>query len=124
MNNFITEDMLALDFAARHEHRLRYVSKSSKVMAQRWLILNEATGDWENDVTLQVLALVRALCREAAAQCEDRKQAWRIGSAETISSVERLARCDARLAATPEMVMGKSQTKVVPKRKKGKAPQP
>ena len=99
----ITEDQLALEFAARHEHRLRYVAKSSKAMAQRWLILNPTTDEWEPDTTLAVLELVRRLCREAAAECQDPEQAWRIGSANTIASVERLARCDARLATTPEI---------------------
>jgi putative DNA primase/helicase len=103
MNNFITEDALASEFAARHEHRLRYVAKSTKVVAQRWLILNPTTEEWEPDTTLAVLELVRRLCREAAADCDDQERAWTIGSAATVSAVERLARCDPRLAAKPEI---------------------
>jgi putative DNA primase/helicase len=102
VNQFITEDTLALEFARRHQHRLRFVSKSTKVLAQRWFVLNEKTDEWEPDVTLLVVELVREFCREAASACEDPAQAWQIGSAATVSAVERLARCDARLAATPE----------------------
>ena len=48
------------------------------------------------------LDLVRGICREAAAECNNPKVATLIASAKTVSAVERPARADRRIAATIE----------------------
>jgi putative DNA primase/helicase len=89
---FSDED-LALQFAERHASRLRYVASWS-----RWLSWTGAV--WERDDTLLAFDLSRAVCREAAAACNDPRIASAIASAKTVAAVERLARADRRLAAT------------------------
>jgi putative DNA primase/helicase len=101
MTEIITEDSIALEFAARHEGKLRYVNATSP---KKWLIWNEDTVEWRADDTLYVLSLVREVCREAAARCADPVISREITSAQSISAVERLARSDRRLAATKEQV--------------------
>ena len=56
---------------------------------------DELAQGWKPDPTLYVLHLVREICRAAAAEHDMPEMA----SAATISAVERLARCDQRLAA-------------------------
>jgi len=66
----------------------------------RWL---HWTGTlWKYDDTLKAFDLVRAVCREAAASCNNDKVAAAIASAKTVAAVERLAKSDRRLASTTD----------------------
>jgi putative DNA primase/helicase len=88
-----SDEALALRFAERHASDLRFVAKWSK-----WL---QWTGKhWRFDDTLHAFHLARALCREAAAECNKPKIPASVASAKTEAAVERLARADRRLAAT------------------------
>ena len=88
-----TEDAIALAFANRHAHELRYVSAWG-----RWIDF-ESTH-WIEDNTLHTFDRVRAICRQIATTGEHSPRA--VASAKTIVAVERLARTDRRLAATAE----------------------
>jgi putative DNA primase/helicase len=88
-----TDEAIALRFAERHQHDLRYVAKWGK-----WLRYDGAC--WRFDETLLAFDLARKICRKAAAQCNDAKIASAIASAKTVAAVERLAKADRRLAAT------------------------
>lgn len=93
-----SDDALALAFAARHADRLRWVCGSG---FNCWLVL--ADGSWTRDRTFAVVGLVRAFCREAAAECAGDDATRRgLTSSQTISGVERLARTDPRLVRTAE----------------------
>jgi putative DNA primase/helicase len=88
-----TDEALALRFAELHGDDLRYVAAWSK-----WL---HWTGThWKFDETLLAFDFARAVCREAAAQCNNEKTAAVLASAKTVAAVERLAKADRRLAAT------------------------
>ena len=87
-----SEDELALRFSARHKDDLRYVAAWSK-----WLQWDGTR--WAFDRTVNVYDLARAVCREAAAECND-KSSKRIASAVTRAAIENLARADRRHAAT------------------------
>jgi putative DNA primase/helicase len=88
-----SDEALALRFAERHECDLRYVAAWTK-----WLRWDGAR--WRFDDTLHAFDLVRQICREAAAQCNNPKICAALASAKTVSAVERLAKADRRLAAT------------------------
>src|SRR5262245_33746200 len=85
------EESLALAFADRHAHELRYVAAWS-----RWMHYDGVR--WDFDDTLNAFSRARAICREVAAEHD--KGAATIASAKTVAAVERLARADRRLAAT------------------------
>lgn len=87
-----SDEALALTFAARHEHELRYVAPWS-----RWFVWSE--GRWQQEDTLLALDLARTVCRKAAAGCNENSRG-RISSAKTVAAVASLARSDRRLAAT------------------------
>lgn len=88
-----TDEALALRFAERHACDLRYVAPWSK-----WL---HWTGtNWRTDDTLLAFDLARAVCREAAAECNKPKIASVLASAKTVAAIDRLAKADRRLAAT------------------------
>ena len=89
-----SEDALALRFSKRHADDLRYVAAWSK-----WLQWDGAR--WAFDRTVNVYDLARAVCREAAAECND-KSSKRMASAVTRAAVENLARADRRHAAMVE----------------------
>ena len=89
-----SDKSLALHFADRHGHDLRYVAKLG-----RWLSWTET--HWQPDDTLHAFDLVRRIIREAATACnKSKKVAVAIASAKTVASVERLAKSDRRIAAT------------------------
>lgn len=88
-----SDDALALRFSERHGETLRYVAAWG-----RWLQWSGA--HWATDETINVFDLARAVCREAAAECNQPKVASAIASAKTVAAVERLARSDRRHAAT------------------------
>jgi putative DNA primase/helicase len=87
-----SDDGLALRFADRHATDLRYVSAWGK-----WLQWDGTR--WRFDDTLHAYDLARRICREAAAECNN-KLSVAIASAKTVAAVERLARADRRIAAT------------------------
>ena len=88
-----TDEALALRFTALHKDRLRYVATWG-----RWLIWNGAV--WRFDDTMRAFDLSRAICRQAAGECNKPKVASMIASAKTVAAVERLAKADRRHAAT------------------------
>jgi putative DNA primase/helicase len=85
------EDAIALAFAERHDHELRYVAAWG-----RWLCFDGTR--WQHDDTLHTFDRARAICREVALDSE--KSARALASAKTVAAVERLAKADRRLAAT------------------------
>jgi putative DNA primase/helicase len=90
----LSEDALALQFAAAHLDDLRYVAKWSQWL--RW----DKSGRWLNDEKLETFDHARRLCRAAALEEKDEKLGKRLASAQTVAAVERMARSDQRLAAT------------------------
>ena len=85
------EDAIALTFADRHAHELRYVAAWG-----RWMHYDGAR--WMHDDTLHAFDRTRAICREVALACD--KPSSAVASAKTVAAVEKLARADRRLAAT------------------------
>ena len=85
------EDSIALAFAERHAHGLRYVAARGQ-----WLRYDGMR--WVRDDTLHAFDRARAICREVALECD--KPASSVASAATVAAVERLAKADRRLAAT------------------------
>jgi putative DNA primase/helicase len=55
---------------------------------------------WKRDDTLKAVDYARRICRTASAECDKPKIAKQIARAQTVMTVERLARADRRLAAT------------------------
>jgi putative DNA primase/helicase len=90
-----SDEALALRFAERHVHELKYIAAWNK-----WVIWSSTV--WRFDETLAVLDLARRLCREIASACDDSKIARSIASRKTIAAVVNLARADRRIAATAE----------------------
>jgi len=89
----LSDDALALLFAARYVDDLRHVNAWGK-----WF--NWCGTHWCADETLLTFDRARLVCREAAAKCDNIKAAPAIASAKTVAAVERLARADRRIAAT------------------------
>jgi putative DNA primase/helicase len=85
------EDAIALTFAERHAHELRYVAAWGQ-----WLAFDGTR--WHYDDTLHAFDRARAICREVALDSD--KPATTVASAKTVAAVERLAKADRRLAAT------------------------
>src|SRR5665811_519434 len=88
-----SDESLALRFADRHVHDMRYVASCN-----HWRHYDGAC--WSQDVTLKATRDSREICRHAAAECGNLPIAPRLASAGTVSAVEKLARADKRLAAT------------------------
>jgi putative DNA primase/helicase len=88
-----SDEALALRFAERHSTDLRFVAVWNK-----WLRWDGAR--WRFDDTLHAFDLARVICREASAECNNRKIAHAIASAKTVAAIERLARADRRIATT------------------------
>jgi putative DNA primase/helicase len=87
-----SDDALALAFTAKYAGTLCHTAP--------WKRWSEWDGTrWREDSTLHVFDLVRGVCREAAARCEDAKIASLVSSAKTVAAVERLARADRAHAA-------------------------
>lgn len=87
-----TDEEIALRFSDHHKDRLRYVAAWG-----RWMIREPAV--WRFDETLKAFDHARAICRQAAAECNS-NAAKGIASAKTVAAVERLAKADRRHAAT------------------------
>src|SRR5262245_38762178 len=86
------EESLALAYAERHKHELRYVAPFG-----RWMCYDGTR--WNFDNTLHAFDRARDICREVALDCDKAKLATAIASAKTVAAVERLAKADRRLAA-------------------------
>ena len=91
-----TEDALALEFTRRHGQGWRYVAGWGQ-----WLVW--IGTQWQRESTLKIYDLARAVCREAAANCDNLKLRAKLASASTIAAVERLARADRHHAATTDI---------------------
>jgi len=89
------EESLALAYADRHAHELRYVAAWG-----RWMRYDGTR--WDFDDTLHAFDRARAICREVALECGSPKAARAVASAKTVAAVERLAKADRRLAATAD----------------------
>ena len=94
VSEHVTEDLLARRLVDRHGDRLRYVDTWG-----RWLTWDGKR--WIDDQTRYVIDLVRQLCREFGLL--EPKLQGRLERAGTIEAVERLARSDRRVAATPAL---------------------
>lgn len=88
-----SDEALALRFAERHRHDLRYVAAWG-----RWL--SWGGNRWQFDDTLAAFDRARKICREAAAECNKDRIASTLASAKTVAAVVSLARADRRLAGT------------------------
>jgi putative DNA primase/helicase len=88
-----SDDALALEFADQHHGVLRHVAKWGK-----WLLWRGS--HWQDDDTLKVFDLARALCRDASTRAEAEKMAVAIAGAKTVAAVVSLSRSDRRLAQT------------------------
>jgi putative DNA primase/helicase len=91
-----SDDDLALKFAGRHSHHLRYVAE-----AGRWMKYDGQR--WTEEKTLEVTDLVRQANRRAAkgaARVHGPGKLSGFCSTKTIGAVEKLARSDRRLVAT------------------------
>jgi putative DNA primase/helicase len=84
---------LALRFADRYAHRLRFVAEWGK-----WLSWDGKC--WRFDTTHAVFDLARDLCQGEAAKCNKKNERKTIASAKTVAAVVTIARADRRIAAT------------------------
>lgn len=90
-----SDDALALRFADRHGVDMRYVATWGK-----WLFWSGS--HWRADDTLRAYDEVRAVCRNAAVECNQPKVASAVASAKTVAAVEKLSKSDRRIAARAE----------------------
>ena len=67
-----------------------------------WGWLHYANGKWHLDKQLVAFDFSRELCRQAARECNKRKQSSALASKKTVAAVESLARSDRRLIAKTE----------------------
>jgi len=89
----LSEDALALDFAARNRSCLRYCP------GMDWLYFNGR--HWEPDKRMHRFDNARQLCRSVASDLND-KAAIRLTAASTVNAVISLARSDQRLVIDSE----------------------
>jgi hypothetical protein len=66
-----TEDAIALEFAARHSGKLRYVHATSP---RKWFIWDSGEEKWKPDVTRRVFWLARLVCRDARRRAHSRQR--------------------------------------------------
>jgi putative DNA primase/helicase len=90
-----SDEALALRFAETHAGDLRYVA-----IWGRWLSFNGIY--WRFDDTLLAFDRARKICRQAAAECNNKAKTAALASAKTVAAVVSLAKADRRLAATVE----------------------
>jgi putative DNA primase/helicase len=93
-DRWLSEDQIALLFAAAHANDLRYVARWGK-----WFSYDSAR--WAEDTTLHAFDMARAMCAEAVG-ARDSKLAASMTSAKTVAAVTKLAMADRRIAATTE----------------------
>ena len=89
-----SDDALALKFAAQHGDTMKYVAAWSK-----WMIFDGV--QWAADDTRLAFNRARSICREAAAECND-KSAKHLASGKTRAAVITLANDDRDIAASSE----------------------
>ena len=115
-NTDLSQDAIALAFAAQHAGKFKYVATNVRV---RWFIFNDATQKFELDDTQYVRDCIRALCRSLAPE-DDPALARAMCSHQFVWEVEQLAGIDRRFAATkaelgigpkPKVAMGKRKPK-------------
>lgn len=92
----LSEDALALEFADRNKHQLRYVNDWKS-----WLSWDGKI--WKQEKTLAAYDMVRSLCRQASELLgeQNKKQKSALRKAATVSAIEVLSRSDRRFATTP-----------------------
>ena len=90
-----SDEALALAFTEQHKDELRYVAAWG-----RWMRWDGAR--WKFDQTLTTFDRARAICREMAARCNEKRMSMRLAEARTVAAVERLVRSDRRHAATED----------------------
>jgi putative DNA primase/helicase len=91
-----SDEAIALAFAEAYQKDLRFVPPWN-----RWMIYDGKR--WQQDDVLTAYDRARGICREfAAASNESERARAGIASAATVGAIERLARCDRRLVATPD----------------------
>ena len=91
----MSQDAAAERFAEAYAASMRFVAAWGK-----WLIWNGQR--WEDDQTLLAFDRARQICRTIARGCYEDDMARAMASAAGVAAVERLAKSDRRLAATPE----------------------
>ena len=90
-----SDDVLALEFAARHGADARYIAHRGK-----WFFWTSSV--WLIDETLRAFDYARGICRDIAADCDAPRLAAALASAKTVAAVERLAKADRRIAASTD----------------------
>lgn len=90
----LSDDALALEFAQAQEDYIRLIPETGS-----WMVWNGVC--WRPDRNT-VRETIRRVCREAAAEADDRNVAMRLASAAKVTAVEALARSDSRLVARAE----------------------
>jgi putative DNA primase/helicase len=88
-----SEIALAEELVAEHGTDRRYVSKWS-----RWMLFDGRL--WAEEDTLEIFALSKKVAKRAAAATENTSVKKRLAANQTVAAMERLARCDRRVAAT------------------------
>src|SRR5262249_36330530 len=88
----LSDDDLALKFAAKHEGEVRHVDDWGK-----WYVWDGRV--WQRDDRLCVFDLARDICREEATVLTEKEQVKSLASHRTVAAVVGLARCDRKLAA-------------------------
>jgi putative DNA primase/helicase len=91
----LSEQWLALEFVARHEHNLRFTALWGK-----WHLW--VGTHWKRDDTLLAFSLAQTLCRDVAGRLSDARFKIRINDARTRAAVVALARENPTLALTPD----------------------
>ncbi|HEX3666187.1 MAG TPA: phage/plasmid primase, P4 family [Rhizomicrobium sp.] len=87
-----TDEALALRFAELQRDHLRFTAKWGA-----WSVWDGTR--WAFDETLAAFDMVRSVCREQAAACNEKRIATALASAKTVAAVEKLAKSDRLLAA-------------------------
>lgn len=90
-----SDDSIATRFADACAGEWKYVPAWGK-----WLLWNGHI--WETDTRLRIFSDVRRFLKKESADCDNETDAVRVLSAKTVANIERLTRCDRRLAATPD----------------------
>lgn len=91
----LSDDALALRFAEQQHDSLVYHAQFGC-----WMSWNGRC--WQRDSLGVTINAIRTLCRTAARDCGDARQAQRLASAQKIRAIDALARSDPRLLVRPE----------------------
>jgi hypothetical protein len=96
-----SEGALADRFAARHSKQVRYLAGRERVRSlparkPQWIAWHRDRCEWLLDNQHVALRLARAVCKEAAEQCDDHT----LDSARSVNGLLSLAKADHRLIAS------------------------